>query len=314
MPRDGWIRGVSALTSRPMVDQDTAAARRTTGYLFVVGAASAWALIGVFTRELADTGMTAGEVATWRALLGGACFVVHFIVRPSARRTPDDGPLPLRAAAVPLAAFALIGVTVFFASLPLAIEAGGITIAYVLMYTAPAWVAIGAAIFLRERLGPVDIGLVAVSVAGAALVSTATGNIDLTAGGVFWGLVAGLSYASYYLLGRRLFERLGAVATYAICLPAGGILLAVIVRPAVPASSAVPWLVALAVGSTWLPYLSLSAGLARVESSRAVVVATLEPVIAAAIAASFYDERLAAAGWFGAALIVTSAAISATRR
>ena len=66
--------------------------------------------------------------------------------------------------------------------------------------------------------------------------------------------------------------------------------------------------------STWLPYLCLSAGLARVPSSRAIIVATLEPVLAAVIGATLYDERLGAVGMVGGVLVIVAATISASRR
>jgi drug/metabolite transporter (DMT)-like permease len=270
----------------------------------VVGAAAAWAFIGVFTRELGARGVEASDVATWRALLGGACFVLHRLV--------VGGDRPTRRDAGPLTLFAIVGVTVFFAALPLAVEAGGITIAYVLLYTAPAWVALGAVILLGERLGPWEIGLVGATVAGAALVALSGGaNVIISAASIGWGLAAGWSYASYYLLGRRLFDRLGAVTTYAICLPTGGAILALLVRPSVPPARSWPWLVGLAILSTWLPYVLLAAGLARLPSSRAVVIATIEPVLAALLGAALYDERLGSVGWIGAAIVFSSAAASA---
>lgn len=283
------------------------------GYLAVLGAASGWALIGVFTRELGDDGMAAADLAAWRALLGGACFVVHFAL--GRRRAPNPPPAPDTATRWRLGAFTLVGVVVFFASLPLAIEAGGITIAYVLLYTAPAWVAIGAAMFLHERLGVIDWALVAATLVGAAMIVVSGGaELTVNATSVGWGIASGVTYASYYLLGRRLFEQLGAVAVYALCLPAGGLALAALVRPAWPSGRQWLLLGALAVVSTWLPYLLLGVGLAKVPSSRAVVVATIEPVLAAFIGAAFYGERLGVIGILGAATVLVAAAFSSTRR
>jgi drug/metabolite transporter (DMT)-like permease len=299
------------------------------GYLYVAAAAAGWALIGLFTRRLGEEGMRASEVAVWRALLGGACFAGQWaVVTRSQRTTPELGAVeqadPVGAHPVrgvwqemwwPLAVFSFVGVTVFFASVPLAVEAGGITLAYVLLYTAPAWVALGAALFLREHLGPIDVGLVALTLLGAALISVSGGtNLTVSVSSVGWGLTAGITYASYYLLGRRLFDRLGAVTTYAICLPAGGLVLLLLVRPSWPGSSAWLLLAGLAIVSTWLPYLCLSAGLARVPSSRAIIVATLEPVLAAIIGATIYDERLGAVGLVGGVLVIVAATVSATRR
>lgn len=283
------------------------------GYLAVLGAACGWALIGVFTRELGDDGLPAADLAAWRALLGGVCFALHLVALR--RRSPRLDTPPDTATWWRLAAFTAVGVVVFFASLPLAIEAGGITIAYVLLYTAPAWVAVGAAVFLGERLDGLDVALVAATLGGATMIVVAGGRaITVNVASVGWGAASGITYASYYLLGRRLFDRLGAVRTYAICLPAGGATLLLVVRPSWPSGSQWLLLACLAVVSTWLPYLLLALGLARVRSSRAVVVATLEPVLAAMIGAAFYGERLGVVGVVGAAVVLVAAAFSSTRR
>ena len=138
--------------------------------------------------------------------------------------------------------------------------------------------------------------------------------ITITATSVGWGLAAGLSYASYYLLGRRLFQRLGGPLTYALCLSIGAVILALVVRPHAPQAEAWPWLIALGVVSTYLPYLALAAGITRVPASRAVVVATTEPLLAAVLGAAFYDERLGPVGLVGGALILVSATTVASRR
>jgi len=282
--------------------------RHWVGYGALVVAASLWALIGVYTRQLADQGIDALSVAAWRALLGGACFVVHAAVIRS------DKPDIRRSDVAQLALFTVVGVTLFFAALPLAIEAGDITVAYVLLYTAPAWVTLGARLFFGDKITPLQLGLVAMTVAGAALVSTGGASVQPSAAAITWGLIAGLSYSSYYLVGRQLFDRMGAVWVFAIVLPLGAIPLLVLARPSWPTLSAWLLLAGLAIGSTWAPYVALSVGLKSVPAPRAVIVATLEPVIAALIAASFYDERLAAVSWVGAVLILAAATTSALRR
>ncbi len=298
------------------LSDDTPHAARL-GYVAILVAASGWALIGVFTRRLGADGMAASELATWRALLGGACFALQVAV---ARRADAPGGPSVPASrgvgvAARLAAFCLIGVVVFFASLPLAIEAGGITLAYVLLYTAPAWVALGARMFLGHRLAAIDVALVGATLLGAAAISAAGGkHITIGVASVGWGLASGITYASYYLLGRRLFAELGAARTYAIVLPAGGAILALLVRPAWPNVSQWWLLAGLTVISTWLPYQCLAVGLARVPPSRAVVVATVEPVLAATLGAVFYGERPGPLGIVGGVTVLVAATLSSLRR
>ena len=67
----------------------------------------------------------------------------------------------------------------------------------------------------------------------------------------------------------------------------------------------------IAVVSTYLAYLCFATGLRRVDPTRASVVATLEPVVATALGASLYDERLGSVTLIGGAIIVVSAAVTA---
>jgi len=62
--------------------------------------------------------------------------------------------------------------------------------------------------------------------------------------------------------------------------------------------------------STYLAYLVYYTGLKRTEASRAVLVATIEPVAAAILAAALFGERLGAWGLVGGALVLTAAVLS----
>jgi drug/metabolite transporter (DMT)-like permease len=277
----------------------------TRGYLLVFTAAVLWGLIGLFSRTILDAGVGALEIAFWRALLAGAAFALHATVagRARVRSRRDFGAL---------AAFALVGVTLFYAALNLAIDAGGVSLAFVLLYTAPAFVAVLAWPLLGERLTRRKAALVALAVAGVALVAQAGGGgVQATPAALAWGLTAGASYAAYYLFGKWVLHRYAPVTIFAVVLPLGALGLLPFVE-FVPKDPAVwAWLTALGLVSTYLAYLVYYTGLRATEASRAVLVATVEPVVAAAIAAIAFGERLGWVGWGGAALILTAAALAA---
>jgi DME family drug/metabolite transporter len=56
--------------------------------------------------------------------------------------------------------------------------------------------------------------------------------------------------------------------------------------------------------STYLAYALYAAGLRRLEATRASVVATLEPVLAAVFAYLWWGERFSAGGYLGAGLVL----------
>lgn len=294
------------------------------GAVAVAGAAVCWALIGLFTRRLGARGVGPSDVAFWRAAGGGACFAAQALVGSWVGRGPTGalvgggrvGGAPDRArdAWRPLVAFSVIGVSVFYLALPSSIAAGGIAVAYVLLYTAPAWVLAGIAV-ARRRVEAGAVALTLVTMAGAALVVSGTSPRGVTsARGVVWGLVAGVSYSSYYLVGRSLFARLGPTTTFAVALPLGSILLVPFTRFARLDSTSIALLVGLIVVSTWLPYTLLANGLRVVPPERAVVIATLEPVVAAALAWTVYGEGLAWTGVVGAVAVLAASVVAGARR
>ena len=280
------------------------------GLALVAVAALLWALVGLFSRLLLDRGLTPLEIAFWRAALAGLAFASHALAAGALR-------LASAADAASLAAFALVGVTLFYASLVFAIETGGVSLAFVLLYTAPAFVTLLAWPLLGERLNATKLALVALATFGVALVALAgpqAQGVRVSLPSLAWGLTAGLTYASYYLFGKWVLRRYAPVTVFAVVLPFGALALTPFVTFTAKSPSAWLLLGGLALLSTYLAYLAYYTGLQRVEASRAVMVATIEPVAAAGLAAALFGERLGILGVGGGALILAAALLASLRR
>lgn len=281
------------------------------GAALVLVAALFWSTIGSWSRW-AQGSIPALEVAFWRAAMGGALFAVQGGLR--GRLRPG-----VAGAAGRHALFGLLAVGVFYASFQGAVAAGGIILASVLLYTAPAWVAIGAWPLLGAKPGAAAWIRVVVSVAGVALVATAGGGtVQVTALGVALGLLAGLSYASYYLYGKWAAgehpETLMAWASLSGAAALG--VLAVATGPGLTAPGPPGWiaLAGLAVFGTLIPLNAYLIGLRHLDAAAAAVIATIEPVAAATLAYFLFGELLGPAGWVGAALVIAAGVSAAVSR
>lgn len=289
----------------------------TIGALAVLGAAVLWGTIGPVANGLADRGIDPVTMAAWRALIAGVGFLLIWAVqavraRGTDRLAPATAPAqsPLRQPVVwlRLVALGLIGVSVFYTALPAAIERGGITLAWVLLYTAPLWVLIGSVTLGWLRPTARAVTLVLLATGGVALTAAAGGEgVTVSAAAVAWGLAAGLSYASYYLVGRTLVETLGPIRTYAIAMIIGGLALVPFADLEWPTREVAGLLAVLALASTLLAYLLLGMGLTRISSTRASVIATAEPVVATVMAVAVAGERPGPLAYVGGALVVGSA-------
>ncbi|AZI43723.1 EamA/RhaT family transporter [Deinococcus psychrotolerans] len=272
---------------------------------WVLLAAFLWGLLGIFGKFAQAQGLGPLEVAFWRALLGGACFALSAGLRRS--RLPRGRDLLLTIL------FGLAGVSIFYGSYQLAVRAGGASLASVLLYTAPAFVALSGWLFWKERLGPRELGAVVLTLGGVALISLGGGSgVQVSALSLGWGLTAGLTYSLYYLYGRVFFERYDPQALYAVALPVGALGL----LPFVPfaAKTSVAWfnLGCIALLCTFAAYTAYSLGLRRLNPTRASVIASLEPVVASVLAALLFAERLSPPALFGAALVIGAALLFST--
>ncbi len=279
------------------------------GYLLVFLAASLWGLIGLFSRGILEAGVGPLELAFWRAALAGGMFMLHAL---STRQLRVARAFDLLA----LAGFSLLGVTLFYASYTFAVQTGGVSLASILLYSSPAFVAVAARFLLREALTPRKLGLLALTLTGVVLVSQGDGaGVRASATSLFWGVTAAVSYSSYYLFGKWALARYTPVAIYAFVLPCGALGLLFLMRfTAVDFSAKSPqvWglLFLLAALSTYAAYGLYYTGLRRTEASRAVLIASVEPVVAGLLAALVFGERLGVWGLLGGLLIVGAALLA----
>ncbi len=273
-------------------------ATRAGGYLLILLAASLWGLIGPISRLAFAEGIAPLEVAFWRSAFAWLVFALHAGLR--SQLALDRSHLP------GVLAFAVLCVAVFYGAYQGAVHAGGAALASMLLYTAPAWVAILARMVLGERLSAARTITLALTLAGVCAVSLDGSAAGMRVGpiAIGLGLVSGLTYALYYIFGKTLLRRCATSTLFLYSLPLG----AAVLWPWVDFApkSVAAWLALATLGllCTYGAYTVYYAGLRRLEATRAAVVATIEPVVAATVAWLWWDELFGPWGFVGAALIL----------
>ena len=271
------------------------------GYLYVLCAASLWGLIGPLSKLSFAAGMDTVEVAFWRTALAWFLFAGQAVANREIRIAPRDLPA--------VAGFGVCGIAGLFGAYVVAVQAGGAALASVLLYTAPAWVALFSWLFLKEPMGGYKVAAVAattIGVTGVSLGGSGTGQASFNATAIVFGLLSGITYALYYIFGKYYLGRYRTPTLFLYALPVGALTLLPFVHFTRPTlAGAIPCL-ALAILSTYGAYSIYYAGLRRLEATRAAVVATLEPVTAAILAYGMFGERFSATGYLGAGLILGS--------
>jgi drug/metabolite transporter (DMT)-like permease len=208
----------------------------------------------------------------------------------------------------------------------LSVALNGAAVATVLVYCSAAFTALLGWWLLKERLDGAKILAVVISLGGCVLVSGAwdpsAWQVNLV--GIITGILAGLGYAAYSLMGRSAAQRglstwttvlyifsFGSLIMLLFNLLPGGLL-----PGAAQAPSELLWLgkepagwiilFVLAAGPTLTGYGTYNLSLSYLPSSVVNLIATTEPPFTAAIAFFFLNERLTLIQIAGGLLILSA--------
>jgi drug/metabolite transporter (DMT)-like permease len=279
--------------------------------LFVILAALLWATMGVFVRALAAYDVGSMEIVALRAVATVAIMLPYLALRRPAL-------LRVRLRDLwPLVGTGICSVLFFNYCYFRTITLTSLSVAAVLLYTAPAMVMILSVLLFREKPTRLKLAALALAFAGCVMVTGTVGAASrLTAAGVMTGLGAGLGYALYSIFGRYALQRgyhplTITVHTFVLAglgvtafVDAPGLAIRVSGSPVL-----VAWALAMGLVTTVLPYVLYTTGLQRIEASRASIIATVEPVGATLIGAVAYGEGLLPLSALGVGLVVVSVAM-----
>jgi drug/metabolite transporter (DMT)-like permease len=214
---------------------------------------------------------------------------------------------------------ALLGATgifaynvMFFKGLSL-IEAGR---ASLIIATTPAFIALASALFLKERLGPVRMAGILLSVAGAGVV--------ISRGRIQWGpndvlgvgelLIFGcvFSWVAYSLIGKVVMRNLAPLVavTYSVVVGTAALFVSAYLEGLgenVARASLLDWLATLymAVCATVIGFVWFYEGVKRVGATRAGLLINLVPIFAVLLAFLLLNEPITASLGVGAALVIS---------
>ena len=159
------------------------------------------------------------------------------------------------------------------------------------------------------------IAALGLTLVGCALVcGVFSGALTVTLWGILLGLGAGFFYALYSVFGRYALAHYNSITvtvwTFLFAGPASLVLL----RPAELAeafSLGETWVLAmgLVVFSTVTPYILYTLGLSHVESGKASILASLEPVVASLLGVWVFQEPVGPQTWLGVACVLAGVVI-----
>ncbi|MEG2176813.1 MAG: EamA family transporter [Oscillibacter sp.] len=265
--------------------------KRGSAYACILAAAALWGIIGLWNRNLMAGGFSPWSIVVVRNLGGLLLLLVIFGIK-------DRSVFRIRREHLKyFFGTGIVSVLLFTVCYFSCQEICSLAVASILLYTAPAIVVLLSAILWREPITKKKVAALLLTLLGCACVTGIfTGNVSVTLRGILLGLGAGFFYALYSIFGRYALAHYGpmtvTVWTFVFC----GIASLAFIRPAELAALAEPKMLLASVGlvalSTVAPYILYTKGLSRVESGKASIIASLEPVVAALIGVAVFGEPM----------------------
>ena len=284
---------------------------KKTAFFLILCSGMLWGCMGIFVRVLGTIGLTAMPVVFLRALVTAVCMLVILLVY-------DRRLLKIHIKDLWCFLGTGIGSIVFFNFCYFrTVTLTSMSVAAVLLYTAPAIVTVLSCLLFHERFTVKKLLSLGFTFAGCVLVTgVLSDGAVVSMQGLFLGLGAGLGYALYSIFGRfalnRGYHSLTVTCyTFIVAAITTGCMTDARVVLGTAFQSARYGMIALLLGlcCTVLPYMMYTMGLRYVENSLASVIASVEPVTATILGMVLYQEKLTAGGAFGILLVIGGMAV-----
>lgn len=293
--------------------RNSSASSSAVGIALVSVAAVLWGTTGT-AQSLGAGGLSpfwvgAAQLAVSSLFLGALLAVSHWRLRGRAGQgvapvqplLPNPVHLGLRPAWFLLASMGIGGYSIFFYE--------GVTLTGVAVGTAvaigsgPIWAGLMQALVLRAPLSALWWAGTLVSVAGGAAMVMARGGATLSWSGLALCLLAGLSYAGYALINKRLVTHMSPrVVNFYVFTGAASMAVPIaLVQSGLPQWSlaAVMVVVYLGVVVSGLAHILFSIGLRSISGPTGVTLSLIEPVAAFVLAVWVVGERQPLQSWLG---------------
>ncbi|HAU88471.1 MAG TPA: EamA family transporter [Lachnospiraceae bacterium] len=280
-----------------------------TDYILIVLAGILWGGIALFVNVLDGIGFTSIEIVALRVWF--SAIVIGIVLTIKNKRLPvmhiRDIGLFIGTGIVSIVAFNFCYFTT--------IQLSGVSVAALLLYTAPTMVMLISVPVLHEKLNVQKVVSLLVVCLGLLFITGVLGSKETVTGkAVLFGLGSGLGYALYSIFGKFLVKKYDAytITFYTFVFAAMGVL------PFVSVPHVLERLVSLkgisaslgiATLCTVAPFICYTTGLKKVESSKASILATIEPLVASLVGIIVLKEAVSLHKVLGMGLILMAVVI-----
>lgn len=275
-------------------------------YGMIALAAFLWGIIGIFVQALFSLGLSSLQIVSVRVVSAAIILLIYVYIK-------DKSLLIIKFKDwyyfIGTGIFSFAFFNWFFFT---AIKEINLSMAVILLYTAPVFVAILSRIFLKESFTLRKIVSLLLTFFGITFVIgffPHIGQIDISLFGLLVGIGSGLTYALYSIFGKAALRKYHSltITTYtfvfasAAILPFSGLWQ---IREVFLQFDTWMYTIGLGLFPTSLAVMLYTTGLFYVESSRAAIIATVEPVVGTILGVVMFGDVLTYWQIFGIVVVL----------
>lgn len=280
------------------------------GEVQVIIAGIFWGMIGIFTRNLSVYGLTSIQITFLRNLMAAIILFIYIYLKDkeSLKIAPKDIWIFIGTGVLSIAFFNVC----YFKT----IEMTSLSVAAVLLYTAPAFVLVMSSIFFKEAFYLKKLFALILAFFGCFLTTGILGsNPNISSMGLIIGLGSGFGYALYSIFGTVASRKYNSytISLYTFILATISLLplcqISDLYMLSIKHIQILPLSIGLAVISTIIPFLCYTLGLQKMEAGRAAILAFSEPLFASIVGVVVFNEALTLTNILGILMIFLSIAL-----
>ena len=280
--------------------------KRYIPHIQILLAGILWGLIGLFNRNLMSGGLSATSIVVVRNI--GGLIVLGLVLLIF-----DRSVFKIKLCHLPyFFGTGIISILLFTICYFSAQQMCSLAVAAILLYTAPAFVVVLSAILFRDKLTKAKLAALVLAFLGCTFVSGIwSGGLAVTTWGLVLGIASGFFYGLYSIFGRYALAHYQplTVTFYTFVFAGAGALF--LINPTELSQcfmhgSSFLLTVGLVVISTVLPYIFYTRGLAKLDSGKASILASVEPVVAALVGVFAFGEPMSIMVLLGLLCILAS--------
>lgn len=269
--------------------------------LLTIIAGVLWGCISLFLKTLTAAGLTSLQVMMLRGVISALMLLAFILVKDKSLLKIQFRDLWM------FIGTGIISLTFFSICYFKTILEIGTSVAVILLYTSPIFVLLMSMLLFKEKINLLKIAALVMTFGGCVLVAGLGGGSAITLKGFVIGLCAGFGYALYSIFSRYALKKYSSfTVTFYTFLFSGLSSIPFVHVEKIPAAMDVKiilFTIGLAFFCTVLPYICYTLGLSGLETGRAAILVTVEPLVGTLIGFFVWGDDVSVAKVIGIILI-----------